>query len=89
MEYIHISPLSEVKSSARKYFKGIDVVLVVVDLNHSTVAPNVEWEPVKSRNDVLFPHLYNIALPLEAVVEHIMLPWSESTLDFEFPAWIE
>ena len=89
MEYIHISPLSEVKTSARKfYLKQTDLVVVVVDLLHSSVVENIEWEPVKSRNNKLFPHLYNITLPYLAVIETVHLPWNEESQDFEFPEWI-
>ena len=61
-----MSPAAEVAPTASKYFPGHDaVVLLRVDL--AALAPHVKLDAVASRGGALFPHLYDVPLPLSAV----------------------
>ena len=66
--FIHLSDGGQVIGTAAKHFSGQSgLVLLTVD---PTRLADLRWE--KSRDDVLFPHLYG-SLELEAVerVEHL------------------
>lgn len=53
--FIHFSAADQVRETARRYFAGIDdLVLVAVDAGRLGAA--LRWEP--SRGGALFPHLY-------------------------------
>ncbi len=65
--YLHMSPITEVPRSAERYFSGVsDLMLLEIDL--SLLGKHVRWEPVASRDNTHFPHLYDIQLPRSAIM---------------------
>ena len=59
--FIHFSSSKQVKETAKLHFNGVrNLLLLKID----TSGLKIEWE--LSRNNSLFPHLYD-ALPLESV----------------------
>nr|WP_319515686.1 DUF952 domain-containing protein [uncultured Cohaesibacter sp.] len=70
--FIHFSTAEQVEETARKHFKGVDdLLLLVVSVEElERCAGPVTWEP--SRGGALFPHLYH-SMPLEAVCEEFVL----------------
>lgn len=82
--YLHMSPLSEVRGSAGKYFAGVpDLHVVVVDTAHAAIAAHVKLDAVASRGGALFPHLYDVPLPWAAVVAVEALPLRADS-DFDY-----
>ena len=59
--FIHFSSSKQVKETAKLHFSGMRKLLL---LKIDPSGLNIEWEP--SRNNSLFPHLYD-DLPLENV----------------------
>ena len=88
--YLHLSPASEVRGTAARYFGGAtDLVLLVVDLAHPAILPsNVVREAVASRGGAVFPHLYNQPLPMAAVTDVVVIAPAEAGQGFVFPAAI-
>jgi len=70
--FIHTSTSKQAKKSAELYFKDIDDLLLVA-INCEKINDLVKWEPAKSRNNELFPHIYG-DLPLSGVISVISLP---------------
>ncbi len=68
--YIHISPPSEVASTAAKWFAN-EPGLVALTLDAETLGDALKWEP--ARGGILFPHLYR-PLRVEEVVSAKPLP---------------
>jgi len=68
--YIHLSSAEQLTGTLAKHFtdaKGnLPDGLMVAEINLAMLGGNIRWE--KSRGDALFPHLYNIALPMVAVI---------------------
>lgn len=84
--YMHMSPADQVRTTAEKYYKGAtDLVLLTVDVD--SLGSNIVWEPVASRNNALFPHLYNVPLPISAVKEAVLIKMNDDG-SFAFPAGI-
>lgn len=67
--FIHFSTASQVAETARKHFFG-QTGLFLVAVDAGALGDALRWEP--SRNDELFPHLYD-ELDLGAVVEILAL----------------
>lgn len=68
--YIHFSTADQVAGTARKHFAGQqNLVLIAVDSGR--LGERLKWEP--SRNDALFPHLYDV-LSVGAVTRVVPLP---------------
>ena len=77
--YLHMSTLEQTNATAIKYFSGRDDVHVLqVDLDHELIRSHVKWELVASRG-ALFPHLYDIPLPLSAVKARSKLTFHPTT----------
>jgi uncharacterized protein (DUF952 family) len=89
-KYLHMSYASEVPGTLAKYYRGIpDVHVLVIDMTKlgfvpsssssagstspSSESSNLRIEWVQSRHNY-FPHLYNIPLPIEAIVDTIIIP---------------
>ena len=71
--FIHLSAADQVVETVKKHFAGqTDLVLLKVDTNQ--LGDTLRWE--KSRDDMLFPHVYG-DIPLSAVVEDVPLPLGE------------
>jgi uncharacterized protein (DUF952 family) len=72
--FIHFSSADQVAETARIHYASLpDLVLLYV--RTEALAPDAwRWEPARSRNDQLFPHLYGV-LPTAAVhrVETVIL----------------
>jgi uncharacterized protein (DUF952 family) len=68
--YIHLSPLSEVAATARKWFTN-EPGLIALTLDADALGDALKWEP--ARGGVLFPHLYR-ALRLDEVVSADAVP---------------
>ncbi|RYF93031.1 MAG: DUF952 domain-containing protein [Caulobacteraceae bacterium] len=62
--YIHFSTGAQAVETARKYFAGLDDILIV---GFEAEALNLKWEP--SRGGDLFPHLYEPLDPALAIEE--------------------
>jgi uncharacterized protein (DUF952 family) len=52
--YIHLSAPAQVRATAKKYFSGVEDLLLVAF--EETSLPGLVWEP--ARGGALFPHLY-------------------------------
>ena len=83
--FIHMSPASVVRETARLYYAG-NTGLFLLRVSLSLLPSPVRWDFVASRG-VAFPHLYGSELPLSAVVDVIHVPLSASG-DFELPSTI-
>jgi len=59
--FIHFSSFNQVKETAKLHFGGMENLLLL-KIDPSNL--NIEWE--LSRNNKLFPHLYDV-LPLDSV----------------------
>ena len=80
--YVHMSPSSEVKSTANIYFAGAqDLWLLRIDLHHPSIKDSIKWDPVPSRN-ADFPHLYGMKLPYAAVSGSWPVPWDAASQSF-------
>ena len=68
--YIHLSSAEQLAGTLAKHFADADeripAGLVVAEIDLAMLGANIRWE--KSRGDVLFPHLYDMPLPMAAVV---------------------
>ncbi|MDO9338426.1 MAG: DUF952 domain-containing protein [Caulobacter sp.] len=64
--YIHFSTGAQAVETARKYFAGLDDILIV-GFEAETLGPNLKWEP--SRGGDLFPHLHEPLDPALAIEE--------------------
>lgn len=64
--FIHFSTAAQAGETARKYFAGLDDILVVA-FEADDLGPGLKWEP--SRGGDLFPHLYGPLDPKLAVEE--------------------
>ena len=53
--YIHFSTASQVAETARRYFQGVDG-LMLISVEAEGLGDALKWEP--SRGGDLFPHLY-------------------------------
>ncbi len=66
--FIHLSAADQVRETARRYFAGLDdLVLVAVDADR--LGPALKWEI--SRGGALFPHLF---APLSLADVHAVSP---------------
>ena len=54
--YIHFSTAAQVTETARKFFAGQNG-LFLIQVDAEALGPALRWE--RSRNDELFPHLYD------------------------------
>jgi beta-hydroxylase len=66
--YIHLSAKEQLQGTLDKHFAGQDG-LVIAEIDLSLLGDDVVWE--ESRGGALFPHLYNRALPMAAVISHM------------------
>ena len=64
--YIHFSTAAQVTETARRYFSGMDDILIVA-FEAEALGRGLRWEP--SRGGDLFPHLYGPLDPALAVEE--------------------
>lgn len=64
--FIHFSTGSQAAETARRYFAGLDDILIV-GFEAEALGPGLRWEP--SRGGALFPHLYGPLDPALAVEE--------------------
>ncbi|MBI1407758.1 MAG: DUF952 domain-containing protein [Caulobacter sp.] len=62
--YIHFSTGAQAVETARRYFAGLDDILLVA-FEAADLGPGLRWEP--SRGGDLFPHLYGPLDPALAV----------------------
>lgn len=53
--YVHFSTADQVEETARRYFAGLDGVMLLA-FESTAMADTLRWEP--SRGGALFPHLY-------------------------------
>jgi len=68
--YIHFSTGAQVAATARKYFAGVDGLVLLV-LDSEDFGKYLKWEP--ARGGTLFPHLYR-ALKTADIMWHTDLP---------------
>ncbi len=68
--FIHFSTAAQIVESAAKHRTG-QSGLVILEVEAGRLGPELRWE--KSRNDLLFPHLYK-KLPVVAVRRVADLP---------------
>ena len=80
--YIHFSSKNQVKETARLHFYGEEELLL---LKIETKNLKIKWE--KSRNNQLFPHLYN-ELPLSEIVSVFELKLDENN-NHLFPSYLD
>jgi uncharacterized protein (DUF952 family) len=64
--YIHLSSAAQLQGTLDKHFAG-QPGLVIAKVDLTMLGDDVRWEV--SRGGELFPHLYNIPLPMTAVME--------------------
>ncbi len=70
--FLHFSTAEQVRISAAKHRAGVaDLLLVAVEA--AALGSTLRWEPARSSQDGLFPHLYG-ALPMSAVRGVVPLP---------------
>lgn len=65
--YIHLSAKEQLQGTLDKHFAGQDG-LVIAEVDLAQLGDDVLWE--ESRGGALFPHLYNRALPMAAIISH-------------------
>jgi len=63
--YIHLSTAEQLQGTLNKHFAG-QPGLVIAEVDLEQLGENIRWEV--SRGGALFPHLYNITLPMGAIV---------------------
>ena len=80
--YIHFSSKDQVKETARLHFTGERSLLL---LKIETKNLKIKWE--KSRNNLLFPHLYD-ELPLSEIVSVFELKLDENN-NHLFPSYLD
>ena len=80
--YIHFSSKDQVKETARLHFTGERNLLL---LKIETKNLKIKWE--KSRNNLLFPHLYD-ELPLSEIVSVFELKLDENN-NHLFPSYLD
>ena len=80
--YIHFSSKDQVKETARLHFTGERNLLL---LKIETKNLKIKWE--KSRNNQLFPHLYD-ELPLSEIVSVFELKLDENN-NHLFPSYLD
>ena len=80
--FIHFSSKDQVKETARLHFNGEKELLL---LKIETKNLEIKWE--KSRNNQLFPHLYN-ELPLSEIVSVFELKLDENN-NHLFPSYLD
>ena len=80
--YIHFSCKDQVKETARLHFNGEKELLL---LKIETKNLEIKWE--KSRNNQLFPHLYD-ELPLSEIVSVFELKLDENNKHL-FPSYLD
>ena len=66
--FIHLSPYSEVLTTAQRYYTDY-ATLSVLEVSVEDLGPELRWEPVSSRKNVHFPHLYASNIPWAAVCQ--------------------
>ncbi len=64
--YIHLSSAEQLQGTLDKHFSG-QSGLIIAKIDLAQLGKDIVWEV--SRGGALFPHLYNRALPMAAVVE--------------------
>jgi len=64
--FIHLSPKDEVLETARKYYATHEFLLAL-EITTEGLENTLKWEPVPSRNNVRFPHLYAEHIPISCV----------------------
>ncbi len=69
--YIHFSTAEQAQETALRYFSGQNG-LVIVGFDAASLGDGLKWEP--SRHGQLFPHLYGVLDPGQAIFE-AALPW--------------
>lgn len=72
--FIHLSLLSEVRSTCAAYFVGSDLILARVDLSGLRVRN--DW--VEKRG-AFFPHVLDLHIPLDKFSQTASLTWDEGT----------
>ena len=65
--FIHLSAHGDVLQTANLYFVP-DEEPLVLEVQTSHLGTNLRWEPVPSRDNKEFPHLYAPGIPLDAVL---------------------
>ena len=80
--YIHFSSKDQVKETAKLHFKGERNILL---LTIETKNLKIKWE--KSRNNQLFPHLYD-ELPLSEIVSVFEMKLDENN-NHLFPSYLD
>ncbi len=63
--YIHLSAADQLQGTLDKHFAGQEG-LVIAEVDLAALAENIRWEV--SRGGALFPHLYDMPLPMDAVL---------------------
>jgi uncharacterized protein (DUF952 family) len=82
--FIHMSRKEQVKETLTKHFRRqTDLLLLAVNLKTIKPPAFVKWE--LSRNNELFPHLYNGVLTLSSVDWIAEIIWSEERNEFILP----
>ncbi len=62
--FIHFSTAAQAQETASKHFAGQEG-LVIVGFDADELGEGLRWEP--SRNGALFPHLYGVLDPSQAI----------------------
>ena len=63
--YIHLSADNQLQGTLDKHFTGQER-LVIAEVDLEQLGGNIRWEV--SRGGALFPHLYDMPLPMDAVL---------------------
>ena len=64
--YMHLSTRESMLETAALYFRLEDAP-IILELDAQRFREKLRWEPVASRDGLLFPHLYQDGIPLGAV----------------------
>ena len=76
IEYMHLSTEEYVEETADIYFQQVERLLVL-KIDRQLLTDKLLFEPVKNRNDVLFPHYFSDKILLSCVIDAIPLEFIE------------
>jgi uncharacterized protein (DUF952 family) len=83
--FLHMSTADTLKETAARYYAGrTDLHFVKVDLENSDIRDHIKWDYAPSRGTD-FPHLYDMPLPITAVVDSGAVPLGEDGKTFALP----
>ena len=64
--FVHMSTQETMLETANRYFEPKEQP-VVLEVEADALGDALKWEPVESRDGVMFPHLYSDGIPLYAI----------------------